>query len=192
MLIMPSRELDDVFQLIKERSAAPRNTVEESRSAMERNMGQLSVEDDISTERVGAGGIPAEWVVAPEAQDGRVMLYLHGGGYIFGSTRTHRAMVAGISRAAKAKVLSLDYRLAPECPFPAAPSQLPHLECPFPTAPSRKGQLGGGNCEEKKQSKSPCCGDGALFLGDGALLKLGWGTFCPLPPLNLGIVAKVI
>ena len=117
---MPSRELDDVFQLIKERSAAPRNTVEESRWAMERNMGQLPVEDDISTERVGAGGIPAEWVVAPEAQDGRVMLYLHGGGYVFGSTRTHRAMVAGISRAAKSRVLSLDYRLAPECPFPAA------------------------------------------------------------------------
>ena len=83
-------------------------------------MGELPGEDDISTERVGAGGIPAELVVAPEAQDGRVMLYLHGGGYVFGSTRTHRAMAAGISRAAKSRVLSLDYRLAPECPFPAA------------------------------------------------------------------------
>jgi acetyl esterase/lipase len=46
--------------------------------------------------------------------------YLHGGGYVMGSINTHRAMIARISRAAKARCLALDYRLAPEHPFPAA------------------------------------------------------------------------
>ena len=48
------------------------------------------------------------------------MLYLHGGGYIMGSLNTHRDMMGRISRAAQTRVLGLDYRLAPEHPFPAA------------------------------------------------------------------------
>jgi epsilon-lactone hydrolase len=47
------------------------------------------------------------------------MLYLHGGGYVMGSMRTHRIMLSHISRAAGIKVLGLGYRLAPENPFPA-------------------------------------------------------------------------
>jgi acetyl esterase/lipase len=48
------------------------------------------------------------------------VLYFHGGGYVIGSINTHRALGAGVSRAAKARVLVLDYRLAPEHPHPAA------------------------------------------------------------------------
>jgi epsilon-lactone hydrolase len=48
------------------------------------------------------------------------VLYLHGGGYVMGSIATHRATIARIARAAKAKALALDYRLAPEHKFPAA------------------------------------------------------------------------
>jgi acetyl esterase/lipase len=50
----------------------------------------------------------------------RVIYYLHGGGYVLGSINTHREMVSRLSRAASARVLILDYRLAPENPFPAA------------------------------------------------------------------------
>jgi acetyl esterase/lipase len=49
-----------------------------------------------------------------------VVLYLHGGGYVIGSIKTHRDLMGRISRAAQARVLGLDYRLAPEHPFPAA------------------------------------------------------------------------
>jgi acetyl esterase/lipase len=69
---------------------------------------------------VDAGGVPGEWVVAPEADADRVILYLHGGGYCMGSPSTHRSLVAALSAQAKARVLSLDYRLAPEHPYPAA------------------------------------------------------------------------
>jgi acetyl esterase/lipase len=64
--------------------------------------------------------VPAEWVVAPGADARRVILYLHGGGYTIGSINTHRELAARLSRAAAARVLVIDYRLAPEHPHPAA------------------------------------------------------------------------
>ena len=117
---MASPELATVLQMIRAWFAEFPDTIDGSRLAYERLVESLPMDDDISMERVGAGGVPAEWIAAPEAQDGRVLLYLHGGGYVFGSMRTHRVMLAHISRAAQARVLGLEYRLAPECPFPAA------------------------------------------------------------------------
>jgi acetyl esterase/lipase len=61
-----------------------------------------------------------EWVAAPRARTDRVILYLHGGGYVSGSPRTHRALMGHLSRHAGARILALDYRLAPEHVFPSA------------------------------------------------------------------------
>jgi epsilon-lactone hydrolase len=69
---------------------------------------------------VDAGGVPAEWVAAPGVSPGRVLLYFHGGAYQIGSPATLRQLVALLSGAARARALSVDYRLAPEHPFPAA------------------------------------------------------------------------
>jgi acetyl esterase/lipase len=74
---------------------------------------------DVSVERAHLGQVRGEWVRVPEAQPERLILYLHGGGYVSGSTETHRSLVAKLCRAAGAGALSLDYRLAPEFPFPA-------------------------------------------------------------------------
>jgi acetyl esterase/lipase len=74
-----------------------------------------------TVEPVDAGGVPAEWVIAAGVQSTRVLLYLHGGAYQVGSPATLRRMIALISAAAQARVLSVDYRLAPEHPWPAAP-----------------------------------------------------------------------
>ena len=115
----PSKELDTVLEMIRVRSAEVRKTTDDDRLSYERIMSSLPLDNDIETERVGANGVPAEWITAPESQTGRVIMYLHGGGYLFGSVRTHRVMLAHMARAAKAKVLALDYRLAPEIPFPA-------------------------------------------------------------------------
>jgi acetyl esterase/lipase len=59
-------------------------------------------------------------VVAPEAEADRVVMYLHGGGYCMGSLGSHRQLVSHLSTQARARVLNVDYRLAPEHPFPAA------------------------------------------------------------------------
>ena len=72
-------------------------------------------------ESVDAGGVMAEWITAPDARSDRVVVYLHGGGYIMGSVNSHRDMCERLSKEARARVLALDYRLAPEHPFPAAP-----------------------------------------------------------------------
>lgn len=69
---------------------------------------------------VSAGGVPAEFVSWRGADDNRTILYLHGGGYVICSPRTHRDLIWRIARSARARVLSIDYRLAPENPHPAA------------------------------------------------------------------------
>jgi monoterpene epsilon-lactone hydrolase len=69
--------------------------------------------------RVDAGGIVSEWMEMPRVARDRVFLLLHGGGYNAGSPRTHRRLAAHISRAVHMRVLTPDYRLAPEHPFPA-------------------------------------------------------------------------
>jgi len=66
-----------------------------------------------------AGGVPAEWVSVPTSRSDRVLLYLHGGSYISGSPRTHRNLTWRMAETAEARVLVLDYRLAPEHPYPA-------------------------------------------------------------------------
>jgi epsilon-lactone hydrolase len=73
----------------------------------------------VKCEPVSAGGVKAEWITAPNAAADRAILYLHGGGYIMGSINTHRELIARLSKAAQARILALDYRLAPEHPFPA-------------------------------------------------------------------------
>jgi epsilon-lactone hydrolase len=60
-----------------------------------------------------------EWIIPPEA-DGAVLYYVHGGGFVMGSPGTHRRMISRIVCAAAARALVVDYRLAPENPFPAA------------------------------------------------------------------------
>jgi monoterpene epsilon-lactone hydrolase len=71
-------------------------------------------------EPVEANGVPAEWVIPDGVGDGRVLLYLHGGAYQIGSPATLRHMIAQLCGMAGARALSVDYRLAPEHPFPAA------------------------------------------------------------------------
>ena len=65
-------------------------------------------------------GTAADWVCAPSARTDRAILFLHGGACVMGSPGTHRELAARLSLAARARVLLLDYRLAPEHPFPAA------------------------------------------------------------------------
>ncbi len=69
---------------------------------------------------VMANGVPGEWIIPAGAESERVILYLHGGAYNAGSTRSHRALAGNIAYAARARALTIDYRLAPEHPYPAA------------------------------------------------------------------------
>ncbi|HUY39880.1 MAG TPA: alpha/beta hydrolase [Candidatus Binataceae bacterium] len=117
---MSKQQLDSLIQMLKAQPIDPDASIEKTRAGFEQMTVMLPVEADVKCEPVSAGGVKAEWVAAPGADAGRAILYLHGGGYVIGSINTHRAMAGRISRAAKARVLLIDYRLAPEHPFPAA------------------------------------------------------------------------
>lgn len=75
---------------------------------------------DVRVEPVEAHGVPAEWTSTPVASTNEVMFYLHGGGYAWGSLQSHRHLASELGRAAGMKALALDYRRAPEFPFPQA------------------------------------------------------------------------
>jgi monoterpene epsilon-lactone hydrolase len=115
---MASEQLNKVIERIKSQPQNPSASIENRRAGMERISERVPA--DVICEKVSAGGVNAEWISAPGASADRVILYLHGGGYVVGSINTHRAMVSRIARASNARALAIDYRLAPEHPFPAA------------------------------------------------------------------------
>ena len=70
------------------------------------------------------GDVPCLDIGVRHTAPGRVILYLHGGGFVFGAPETHRALAAQIGRRTAARVILPRYRLAPEAPFPAAPDDV--------------------------------------------------------------------
>ena len=74
----------------------------------------------VNVRPVLAGGVPSEWLEPADGIPSRVILYLHGGGYTICSPATHRGLTGRIAEEACARLLSVDYRLAPEHPYPAA------------------------------------------------------------------------
>jgi epsilon-lactone hydrolase len=115
---MADPEIDVVRKIL---ASHPRPTnLAERRKRLDALGAQYSLPEDVRVEGVDANGVAAEWTRTPVADPSRVILFLHGGGYISGSLDSHRHMIAQAGREAQARTLSLGYRLAPEHPFPAA------------------------------------------------------------------------
>lgn len=112
------RVIEDVVATFS--SWGPDTTLEQMRAGWDGIFADVKPTVGATSEAVDAGGVRAEWITAPGAAPDRVILYLHGGGYVLGSIDSHRDLCERYSRASGARVLSLDYRLAPENPFPAA------------------------------------------------------------------------
>lgn len=110
---------------VKRRLSRVKNFNHEAVEASRRNLEAITARvpappSDVSIEPVKADGIPAEWVTATNADPNRALLYLHGGAYTLGSSTIYRELTWRVSKAARARVLVIDYRLAPEHRFPAA------------------------------------------------------------------------
>jgi phosphinothricin tripeptide acetyl hydrolase len=117
---MADRGIDVVRAHLAKLPPSDALTTAERRAQYERAEKVFPTPPDVKVERVNVPAAPAEWLRPPSAVPGRVVLYLHGGGYVIGSPRSHRHLAAAIAGAAGASALLLDYRLAPEHPFPAA------------------------------------------------------------------------
>jgi epsilon-lactone hydrolase len=94
--------------------------IAEGRAGFDGFQDWFPVASDVKVEKVGANGVPCEWIVAPGADETRAIEWFHGGCYMFGSVNSHREMAGRMSRATGAGVLLVDYRRAPEHPCPAA------------------------------------------------------------------------
>lgn len=95
--------------------------IEESRANSERSakwMGKLPA--SITVEKVNSNGLNAEWIYNLDSDPEKVILYLHGGGYVIGNIALYRLLSATLSQKTKARVFLPEYRLAPEHPYPAA------------------------------------------------------------------------
>jgi epsilon-lactone hydrolase len=121
---MPSQAMRDVIDLIRgqqKAGASQAPTTLEQRRAAFTPAGRLHpIPDDVQVSEVIAGGVPAHWLAAPGTDTGRVLLFMHGGGYELGSLRSDGELAARLGRASGMRVLFPEYRLAPEHPFPAA------------------------------------------------------------------------
>lgn len=93
----------------------------EMRTRLERIAGLIThVPRGTTVESITLAGRPAERLTPAGEVSDQVLYYMHGGAYLAGSPRTHRGMLAHIAKAAGCTVIALDYRLAPEHPYPAA------------------------------------------------------------------------
>jgi len=122
LIRVPSGERK-LFRKIVKNNLSPqfdRGSLKSLRALLEAMGDQTKLPDKVDVEPVTAGGVPAEWVIHSEAERDKVVLYLHGGGGVIGSCHSSRGLAANLAAVSKVRILSLDYRLAPENPPPAA------------------------------------------------------------------------
>ena len=117
---MPDRGIALVRAHLAKLPPSASMTIAERRAQYERAERVFPTPPDVTIETVTAPARPAEWLRPPGTRTDAAVLYLHGGGYVIGSPRSHRHLAAAIARAAGTAALLVDYRLAPEHPFPAA------------------------------------------------------------------------
>lgn len=117
---MPNAPLDNVAAALRERREQAPRTVEGLREEFGRYMAFFGADPTVHRKHVLAGGVAGEWFVPTQTVPGRTLLYLHGGGYILGDTTTHQCLIAEVAKACEAQCVALNYRLAPEHPYPAA------------------------------------------------------------------------
>ena len=95
-------------------------TIDQLRKETETAGALIPLPNNIKFKRVLAGNVYAEWITCGEVDTDKILMFMHGGGYYRGSIAATRSTVARISAEAKMSCLSIEYRLAPEHPFPAA------------------------------------------------------------------------
>ena len=114
------------LQMLLKPAFSPKVSIARQRRRLQRLARVTRVPKGVAFEPADVAGVPGEWV-RRQAGPGQVapvkpgtLLYLHGGAYCLGSPRTHRALTGRLALGLGLPVLALDYRLAPEHPFPAA------------------------------------------------------------------------
>ena len=115
-----SPELDRVIGIMKAIRANPPADIYAARAVLDQAFGEFKPPSDVTVFDIDAGCVPCQWITAPDVPQDRLIIYYHGGAYAACSSTTHQDLISRLSRASGAAALGVDYRLAPEHPFPAA------------------------------------------------------------------------
>lgn len=117
---MPRQEAARAIAQWRELVSKHSDSIAQDRAQVEEFYAQFPVPADVRVQPVVIGSADGDWLTTPGATSERTILYLHGGAYVLCSAHAYREMASRIARAAGARTLVLNYRLAPENPFPAA------------------------------------------------------------------------
>ena len=94
--------------------------IQASRARLEKLAVLAPIKESVRVKSIDMNGVLGESILPPNCHESRIVLFLHGGAYLFGSPNSHRELAAVIAEKANAQAITPDYRLAPEHPFPAA------------------------------------------------------------------------
>ena len=112
--------LKNIIEAKRKNPYTENKTIDQLRKETETAGSLIPLPENVKYKSVVAGNVNAEWITCGDVNENRILMFMHGGGYYRGSVAATRATVARISAEAKVKCLSINYRLAPEHPFPAA------------------------------------------------------------------------
>ena len=172
MRSMSQPERKSFPELLSAISPEDRGDLSLLRPLFEEFMLQTPLASDVSLTEMTLGDVPALEISVPEATTDAALVYFHGGVFALGSARASAGLASLLARQARAKVLSVDYRLAPEHPYPAAPDD---------ALASYRGLLDAGIRPER-----------IAFLGESAGGALALGTLVAARDLGLAQPAAAV
>jgi epsilon-lactone hydrolase len=117
---MPSSEHAAVVEAISANPLDSNLSFEDQRAYLNSLVGLNPLPQDVVVTAKSANGVQTDLICVSGSREDLIVMHFHGGGYVLGSSRGHREFGARLSRATKSTVLMVDYRLAPEHPYPAA------------------------------------------------------------------------
>jgi monoterpene epsilon-lactone hydrolase len=117
---MSKQQLAEILAVSAQNPPPVGTTPGAMRAWMEDALDQVPVAENVAIRRVKCGPCDGDLIIPAGGDESRLIIFYHGGGFLFGSSRTHRVIASNLARAAGSVVLVPDYRLAPENPAPAA------------------------------------------------------------------------
>ena len=120
-MVQRTAELEAFWQMCESRmEKRAQMSIADMRVSFDAEMGAVPLAPDCAVENFELAGLPVEKITPKNAPVDKVLLYLHGGGHMFGSIKSHRHYVSRLAVAGNVTAFHIDYRLAPENPYPAA------------------------------------------------------------------------
>lgn len=117
---MVSQEYKNFSRSLPEKAISAQEPIEKIRSHFETWMTSFPAAPEVRFEPFSIGEIPALWAFAPDVTRRRILLFFFGGGHCIGSIESHKNLIGRLSASCHAAVLAIQYRLAPEHPYPAS------------------------------------------------------------------------